>query len=47
MKPVKSKGFGDTIAKFTRSTGLDKLAPKGCGCKNRQEKLNKILPYKK
>ena len=47
MKPVKSKGFGDTIAKLTRSTGLDKLALKDCGCKNRQDKLNKIFPYKK
>jgi len=47
MKPVKSKGFGDSIAKLTKSIGLDKLASKDCGCKNRQEFLNKILPYKK
>jgi hypothetical protein len=43
----KSKGFGDTVAKFTKATGLNKLAPKDCGCKKRQDKLNKIFPYKK
>tara|TARA_R110002153_G_scaffold42747_2_gene121122 strand:+ start:2375 stop:2518 length:144 start_codon:yes stop_codon:yes gene_type:complete len=47
MKFVKSKGFGDSVAKVTKSMGLDKLAPKDCGCKKRQEFLNKILPYKK
>lgn len=47
-----SKGLGDTIAKITHATGLDKLfedkvthAPCG-GCKQRQELLNKIFPYK-
>jgi hypothetical protein len=47
MKTKKSAGLGDTIAKVTKATGLDKLAPKGCGCKKRQDKLNKIFPYKK
>lgn len=39
----KSKGFGDTIKKFT-----DKLGIKQCGgCKKRQQWLNKYFPYKK
>jgi len=50
-----SIGFGDTIAKFTHATKLDKLAEKiakilgygSCGCKERQNKLNKLFPYKK
>ena len=47
MKSVKSKGLGDTIAKLTKTIGLDKLASKDCNCKKRQQQLNKILPYKK
>ena len=47
MKTIKSKGLGDTIAIFTKATGLNKLAPIDCGCKQRQQKLNKIFPYKK
>lgn len=47
MSKEKSKGLGDTIAKVTKATGLDKLAPKDCGCKKRQKKLNKMFPYKK
>ena len=50
---TKSKGLGDTIAKVTEATGLDKLAEKlselagkeDCGCKRRQEKLNQLFPY--
>ena len=45
-----SKGFGDTVAKFTEATGIDRLvnfiAGEDCGCKERQEKLNKLFPYK-
>lgn len=45
-----SRGFGDTVAKFTEATGVDKLvhfiAGEDCGCKERQEKLNKVFPYK-
>jgi hypothetical protein len=38
----KPKGFGDTIANLTKSVGI-----KPCGaCKKRQEKLNKLFPYK-
>ena len=50
----KSKGFGDTIAKFTHATGLDKAADAiaramgkdDCGCNKRRKTLNEILPYK-
>ncbi len=49
-----SRGLGDTVAKFTHATGLDKVAEsvakavgaKGCGCKKRQSALNSLLPYK-
>lgn len=38
----RSRGFGDTVAKITSAVGV-----KPCGkCKKRQEKLNKLLPYK-
>ncbi len=46
---MKSKGFGDTVAKFTKSTGIKKLVdklPGDCGCQKRQSALNKIFPYK-
>ena len=53
--PVKSRGLGDTIAKITKATGIEKVvdyvAEKvtgkkgGCGCKKRAEKLNEMFPY--
>ena len=51
----KSRGLGDSIARFTRSTGINNLAQMGaraigkkdCGCNKRKEKLNKMFPYKK
>lgn len=46
----KSQGLGDSIEKFTKATGIKKLAdkiPGGCGCNKRKETLNKIFPYKK
>ena len=51
----KSKGLGDSIAKFTQHTGINSLAQMGaramgkkdCGCKKRQQALNKAFPYKK
>jgi hypothetical protein len=53
---VRSRGLGDTIAKITRVTGIEKAvntvvkATTGndeCGkCKQRQEMLNKAFPYK-
>jgi len=46
-----SKGLGDTIAKITKATGIDKVvkfvAGEDCGCDERKEKLNKLFPYAK
>lgn len=52
-KKKKSKGLGDSIEKFTESTGIksvvkyvfDKLG-KDCGCDKRKEKLNQIFKYR-
>ena len=49
-----SRGLGDSIARFTRSTGINNLAQigaramgkKDCGCNKRKEALNKAFPYK-
>lgn len=47
----KSKGLGDTIAKVTEVTGMDKVAKfilgEDCGCDKRKTKLNKLFPYGK
>ena len=43
------KGVGDSIARFLEVTGVQKVVKstvKDCGCKKRQEKLNKLFPYK-
>ena len=48
-----SKGLGDTIAKFTHATGLDKLAEilaqsagaEDCGCNERRHIVNDWYPY--
>lgn len=48
-----SQGLGDTIAKFTKVTGIDKLVEataevlgvEDCGCNRRREALNVIFPY--
>ena len=52
--PAESRGLGDTIAKITKATGIKKVTKtvfgaikKDCGCKERQNKLNKLFPYKK
>tara|TARA_R110000822_G_scaffold183482_2_gene322881 strand:- start:1259 stop:1429 length:171 start_codon:yes stop_codon:yes gene_type:complete len=50
-----SLGLGDSIAKVTSATGLDKVAEKiaklagreDCGCSKRKISLNKKFPYKK
>ena len=55
MSDNKPKGLGDSIARFTRITGINTLAKVGakaigkkdCGWKKRQETLNKRFPYKK
>lgn len=48
-----SKGFGDTIEKFTTATGIKAVVhqvatavgKKDCGCNKRKEALNKAFPY--
>jgi hypothetical protein len=53
MKGTESQGLGDTIAKITSATKLDKLAESiadavgadDCGCQARREKLNQMFPY--
>jgi len=45
-----SRGLGDTIAKITHATGIAKVVKiinPDCGCDERQEWLNKKIPYKK
>ena len=49
-----SKGLGDSIEKFTKTTGIKKLTDlatsklgiKDCGCNKRKNWLNKQFPYK-
>jgi len=48
------RGLGDTIARFTAVTRINKLAEriaktvgaKNCGCTERQHLLNEMFPYK-
>ena len=44
------KGLGDVIERITEATGIKKLVHwafgDDCGCKERQEKLNKLFPRK-
>ena len=41
-----SRGFGDTVANAINK--YTNVKPKeGCGCKKRQEMLNKVFPYKR
>jgi hypothetical protein len=47
-----SRGLGDTISKLTHATGiaqaveaLSKATGVPCGCKGRQDWLNKMVPY--
>jgi hypothetical protein len=50
---VPSRGLGDTIAKFTKATGIAKavevvteaLGIEDCGCGARQEWANEFMPY--
>jgi len=48
---TQSKGVGDTVAKITKATGVDKLvkfiAGEDCGCDERKQTLNKLFKYKK
>ena len=54
----KSRGLGDTVAKFTKATGIKKVVNtvnkvnelrgiRDCGCNKRKNRLNKKFPYKK
>ena len=47
----KSKGLGDTIAKITKATGIDKVvefvAGDDCGCEERKNKWNKIPMFRR
>ena len=58
MENNKSKGLGDSIEKFTTTTGIKSFTQflgrngvfgkkKDCGCNKRKEELNKKFPYKK
>lgn len=48
---AKSEGVGDTVAKITKVSGIDKavkfLAGEDCGCDERKKVLNHIFPYQK
>jgi len=48
---AKSEGLGDTVAKITKATGIEKavkfLAGEDCGCSKRKKVLNHIFPYQK
>ena len=50
---MKSRGFGDTIHKFTKATGIkrvvdtvSKATNTPCGCEGRRDTLNRLIPYK-
>tara|TARA_R110001592_G_C13043667_1_gene739518 strand:+ start:92 stop:253 length:162 start_codon:yes stop_codon:yes gene_type:complete len=51
---MKSRGFGDSIEKITKATGLKTLTQiassamgiKDCGCDKRKTWLNNQFPYK-
>lgn len=44
-----SRGLGDTVARLTRRTGIERavktLFGEDCGCAERQERLNQWVPY--
>jgi len=51
---VKSRGLGDTIHKFTKTTGIKNVVDKvskglniPCGCEGRRNALNNLVPYNK
>jgi hypothetical protein len=47
---MKDRGLGDTIDRFTKTTGIKKLSnliPGGCKCDERKQWFNKNFPYKK
>jgi hypothetical protein len=53
---VRSRGLGDTVQKFTRATGVEKVVKtvvkavtgdEDCGCDKRRDTLNRVFPYNK
>ena len=51
---MESRGLGDSIAKFTKATGIKSVVDKvssglnvPCGCEARQKALNNLVPYNK
>jgi hypothetical protein len=51
---VRSRGLGDSIAKITKATGIEKAVKtvakavtgsEECGCSKRQDTLNRVFPY--
>ena len=54
QKIDRSKGFGDTVEKFTKATGIKQMVQivakatgKDCGCSKRKDSLNRAFPYDK
>ena len=54
MTKKKSIGFGDTVHKIAKFLGIkkavdkvSKVTGKDCGCKKRQDTLNRFFPYNK
>jgi hypothetical protein len=45
-KRKQSRGLGDTIAKVTKVTGIDKLVGDDCGCEERRRILNEKYSYR-
>jgi len=45
------KGFGDSLARLFKHLKVDKavksVVGEDCGCDKRQDKLNRMFPYKK
>ena len=54
VQRMKSRGFGDSVEKYTKYTGIKKAVDtfsqftgKPCGCDERRDTLNRLIPYKK
>ena len=49
----KDKGLGDTVARFTKATGIKSMVDRvseglniPCGCEGRRKAMNALFPYK-
>ena len=54
VSQIKSRGLGDSVARFTEATGIKKVVDtvakatgKDCGCNKRKDALNRVFPYNK